>query len=71
MLKMGASGLIILGLSHVNLARLKDGRPIAFDGAEIGIPGTQIVIFAGETEQSMVSQMQEFIGPHTKVQFKT
>lgn len=76
MLKMAAGGtkdgkpfhLVILGLSHTNLARLKEGRPIKFDGAEVGLPeGTEILIFSGETEQSMAREMQEFIGPQTRV----
>jgi hypothetical protein len=76
MLKMHAGGekdgkpfhLVILGLSHMNLARLKDGRPIDIDATEVGLPaGTRILIFAGETEQVMARDLQSLIGPDTKV----
>lgn len=76
MLKMHAGGdkdgkpfrLVILGLSHMNLAKLKEGRPIDIDGTEVGLPvGTRIVIFAGETEQKMARDMESLIGLDTKV----
>jgi hypothetical protein len=75
MLKMYADGerdgkpvhLVVIGLSHRNLAALKDGRPIPIDGAEVGVPGVEVLIFSGETEQAMAREMQELIGPATKV----
>jgi len=59
MLKAGGRGVrdgkpvqfVVLGLSHLNLARLKEDRPI---------------IFAGETEQSMARQLADLIGPGTR-----
>jgi hypothetical protein len=62
-----AGRVVVLGLSHENLARLKAGKPIDIDGDELGLGATRIVIFAGETEQSMMAQVQELIGPGTKV----
>jgi hypothetical protein len=77
MLKMHAGGtkddgkpfhLVILGLSHMNLARLKEGKPIDIDATDVGLPeGTRIMIFSGETEQSMARELQALIGPDTKV----
>lgn len=77
MLKMHAGGetedgkpfsLIILGLSHMNLARLKEGKPIDIDGTEVGLPaGFRILIFSGETEQKMAHELGSLIGPDTKV----
>lgn len=75
MLKMAAGGtkdgkprhLVVLGLSHINLARLKAGQAIAVDGVEVGLPSTEIMIFAGETEQSMVREVEALIGPQTRV----
>ena len=57
--------LLILGLSHMNLERLKAEQPIAFRGETVGLPGIEILIFAGETEQSMARDMAEFVGPNT------
>jgi len=76
MLKMAARGtkagkpvhLVILGLSHMNLNRLKAGQPIPIDGSSLGLPaGTEILIFAGETERSMQRELHQLIGPETKV----
>jgi hypothetical protein len=59
---------ILLGLSHVNLDRLKQGYPIRFDSGDIELsPGTEFIIYCGKTEQSMADDMKEFIGPETKV----
>jgi len=74
MLKMHAVGkkddkphhLVVLGLSYANLARLKKGEPISLDGGEVGLPGVDVLIFAGETEQTMARDVAEFIGPETE-----
>lgn len=79
MLKAAAHGskdgkphhVVILGLSHGNLTRLKAGQPIAFDGAEVGVPGVEIMIFSGETEQAMAREIEELIGPQTRVRIDT
>jgi hypothetical protein len=58
--------LLILGLSQINLDRLKADQPIAFKGDTVGLPGLEIMIFAGETEQSMARDLSEFVGPNTR-----
>lgn len=66
--------LLVLGLSARNLELLKAGRPIDLSRASHGmaIPaGLKIVIFAGETEESMREQMSNLIGPTTVVDQKT
>jgi hypothetical protein len=75
MLRMQAKGvrngkevsLVILGLSHKNLEELKKGHPIAIHDAVRDIPGVEIFIFSGKTEQAMAREVQELIGPNTKV----
>jgi hypothetical protein len=60
--------LVILGLSHMNLERLKEGRPIDIDGTEVGLPeGTRILIFAGATEQAMARELADLVGSETRV----
>lgn len=59
--------LIVLGLSHRNLERLKNREPIRFTADEFGWANTDIFIFAGETEQSMGREIAELVGPETKV----
>lgn len=49
--------VLVLGLSHGNLDRLRAGEPIQFDGAPYGYPGT-IFIFAGKDEFAMGALIQ-------------
>jgi hypothetical protein len=76
MLKMGGRAtvdgkpveLMVIGLSHKNLERLKRGEPIKCRASDFGCTADiEIMIFAGETEQSMAREMQELIGPQTRV----
>ena len=75
MLKMMAEGtkegkklrLVILGLSQINVERLKAGMPIHFDGAEVGLPGNEFMIFVGDNEPQMAREVHELIGPRTNV----
>ena len=73
MLKLSGGGekdgkpvkIVMLGLSHVNLDRLKKGQPIKFDGAEVSLPGVEMIIFAGKDERSMQRELADLIGPGT------
>jgi hypothetical protein len=77
MLKMFAKGkrengkpmrLVVLGLSHGNLDRLRAGSPIRFNGATAGLDDDiEFLICAGETEQSMQREFHHLIGPGTDV----
>ena len=76
MLKMYANGerdgrplrLVLLGLSHANIAELVKGRPIRFGGETIGF-GTEVefLIFTGENEKAMMREFAQFVGPETEV----
>ncbi len=57
--------LLGIGLSHENLARLKDGKPIKFKGEPLGIPGHDFLIFSGETEESMAKELDPAITAQT------
>lgn len=60
MLKLKAQGdngpVLILGLSALNLERLKEGMPIKFKMGELGLEG-EMVIFAGSTEGEMLDDL--------------
>jgi hypothetical protein len=45
--------IIGMGLSLENIDRLKNNKPIIFDGKDIGEPGKFFYIFFGETEEKM------------------
>ena len=60
--------LLILGLSRENRRRLEDGKPIDVSRETHGVSmpkGLKIMIFAGETEESMRQELAELIGPAT------
>jgi hypothetical protein len=59
---------MFIGLSYENLNRLKMGQPILCKASDFGCTGDiEIMIFAGETEQSMAREMHELIGKNTNV----
>ena len=66
MVKFRAGNKIGFGLSEGNVQKLKEGKPIAFNGNEVGIPGVEIMIFYGETEEQMQRDMEPFIGKETE-----
>jgi hypothetical protein len=71
MLKMvgearGGRKLVILGLSHMNLQRLKQGKPIHFPGEDVALAGVEVMIFSGKTEQSMARDLADLVGPGTQ-----
>lgn len=51
--------VLILGLSRLNTERLLDGKPIKVDGLDVGLPGIQVVLVGGETEQAIGDDMQK------------
>src|SRR5215471_2495328 len=78
MLKLGGRGmrgdktpvrLMVIGLSHENLRRLREKKPITFKGEEVDIPNVEVIIFSGETEQSMTRDLQKLITPETITNF--
>lgn len=74
MIKASATGkdgrtIVILGLSHANLDKLRaDGTNgfIKVIGNDIDIGDIDIIITAGETEAHLTEVLGEFIGPETK-----
>jgi hypothetical protein len=54
----GTGAVIVLGLSGENITRLAAGEPILIDGGDIGIPGKQIAIIYGKTEDVIAESLQ-------------
>ena len=63
--------LLGLGLSHMNLERLKDNQPIRFKGEPLGLDGVDILIFAGKTEASMAQGLDPAITAKTIIRDTT
>jgi hypothetical protein len=58
--------LIGLGISAGNITRLKEGKPIHVNLAELNLPWRgEIMIMYGETENDIQEELKEFIGPET------
>jgi hypothetical protein len=55
---VGDRKLMLLGLSEENLKRLKDNQPIKFAGEEVNLPGWDIAIVYGTTEQSLAGELR-------------
>lgn len=64
--------LIGLGLSAENIKRLRAADPIFFDAGEVGLDGYDVLIMAGDTEDTISADLQkhftveqiEFRGKH-------
>ncbi len=68
----GKDQLIILGLSHENIAGLLAGHPMVLkrESHGDGVPeGWEIVIFTGNTEADLAREFQQsgLIGPDTQI----
>jgi hypothetical protein len=59
--------VVVFGLSHVNLERLREGQPIHFPGEDVGIQNIEFIIFSGVDERTMQRELHELIGPKTEV----
>lgn len=61
MLKAKCGGVMLLGLSDLNLQKLREGKPILFDGAAAGFPQvTKIAIFHAPTEEDMLPLLRSW-----------
>lgn len=59
--------VVTLGLSHRNLDLLRAGRPIMFNGNDVGLPDVEFIIFAGKDERTMQREVAGAIGPETEL----
>lgn len=59
MLKGKSGDKVFLGLSKINIEKLQDGYPMAFNLNELGLPDQRIIIFAGDTEQTMAKELSQ------------
>jgi hypothetical protein len=57
MIKATAGDTIILGLTRINVTKLQEGKPISFDGKDLGLPGKKFVILFGETELTIAEAL--------------
>ena len=53
------------GLSAENVKRMQQGKPVYVDLTSMGLPGVEIMIFYGRTEEVMIRDIAKHIGPET------
>jgi hypothetical protein len=58
--------LVGIGLSEMNLQKLREGCPIKIGGDEVDVLDTEILIFYGKTEKEMHEKLKGFIDPETE-----
>lgn len=51
--------VLILGLSKMNMQKLKEDMPIAFDTSAVGLPQMKVIIMYGKTEADMAKMFKE------------
>jgi hypothetical protein len=56
---------LILGLSSINVEKLKQGMPIRFDGRPYGYPGNIVIVY-GETEVTIAQDLFNASGTDKK-----
>ena len=55
--------ILAMGLSHGNIGRLMEGKPIHFNIEQMGLSAlrvNEVVIFAGDTEESMKQELEDY-----------
>lgn len=69
MIRAQAGNHFLFGIAKENVRRLKAGEPIVVKLNEFGLtgPNISIVICYGETEEKLALELQELIGPTSKV----
>ncbi len=69
MIKAKVGNTIILGLSDINIEKLKNNEPILFNLKEAGIEDidVNVMIFNGRTEESMMESMMKDMSLDTKI----
>ena len=67
MIRAQAGNRFLFGITRENVTRLMRGEPIVIRLNEHGLrgPDISIVVCYGETDEGLVLELQEFIGPQT------
>lgn len=58
---------LLLGLSRKNCEKLLAGQPILIKGEEVQLPGFNVALIAGETEDSILADLEKHLGAKLEV----
>jgi len=73
MIKMGGktkSGnkFVLLGISDMNIEKMREKKPIVLYGAEVDVPELELLVICwGENEDALAKELNDYIGPETRV----
>lgn len=60
--------LVVLGITDMNIARMREGKPIHVLAEEVGLSGFTLFIIAGKDEAELAKTLGPLIKPgHTEV----
>jgi hypothetical protein len=59
--------LVVLGITEMNVTRLREGKPIHIHAEDVNLPGVEIVITLGKDDATLNEQFAPLIGPETTV----
>jgi hypothetical protein len=59
--------LLVFGLSHENIRRMKKGQPLRVDLDLMGLEGVSLAIYVGKTEADIEAAMEPFIDSNTVI----
>lgn len=60
--------VVVLGITDMNIARMREGKPIHVLSEEVGLSGFTIYIITGRDEAELEKTLRPFISPRTAVQ---
>lgn len=77
MMKAKINNVIVLGLSHENIKKLMEGKPIKFNLKELNstkpqpgepiLPEMDVLIFAAKDESKMIDMLHPYIDGNTEI----
>lgn len=65
----GADGrkIVLLGITDMNIVRMREGKPIQIYGEEMGLGKIDIWIITGKDEVALQKTLAPLIGPETTI----
>lgn len=63
--------IALLGITDMNIARMREGKPIQIHGEEMGLGNLEIWIITGKDEAALQEMFKPVIGPETVVRDQT
>jgi len=63
--------IALLGITDMNIQKMREGKPIQIHGEEMGLGNLEIWIITGKDEAALAKTLSPMIGPETTVRNQT